>query len=93
MNIPFIGSKVKQLRQKFSQSVGLPIRDALPASQIEAALEAEHVVYRRCLFDRHHLGVSEPGAGCRPELSQSDFPGLCLPVRYPAAGDRSDGTD
>ena len=51
MNIPVIGSKVKQLRQKFSQSVGLPIRDALPASQIEAALEAEHVVYRRCLFD------------------------------------------
>lgn len=51
MNIPFIGSKVKQLRQKFSQSVSLPIRDALPASRIEAALEAENVTYRECLFD------------------------------------------
>ena len=51
MSIPFIGSKVKHLRQKFSQSVSLPIRDALPASSIEAALEAEGVTYRECLFD------------------------------------------
>ena len=51
MSISLIGSKVKQLRQKFSQSVGLPIREALPTSEIEAAVEAEHVVYRRCLFD------------------------------------------
>ncbi len=51
MNIPFIGSKVKQLRQKFSQSIGLPIQDALPASAIEAALKAEGITYRRCLFD------------------------------------------
>ena len=51
MNIPFIGSKVKQLRQRFSESVGLPIKDALPASAIEAALEAEGISYRCCLFD------------------------------------------
>lgn len=51
MNIPFIGNTIKQLRQKFSDSVGLPIRDALPASVIETALHAENVTYRRCLFD------------------------------------------
>ena len=46
-----IGSKVRQVRQKFSHSVGLPIRDALSASQIEEVLRAEQIVYRRCLFD------------------------------------------
>ncbi len=51
MTTPFIGSSIKQLRQKFSQSVGLPLREALPESEIEAALKAENVVYRRCLFD------------------------------------------
>ena len=51
MNIPYIGNQVKQLRRKFSQSVGLPIKDALPESAIEAALAAENYTYRRCFFD------------------------------------------
>ena len=51
MNIPFIGNKVKQLRRKFSQSVGLPIKDALPESAIEAALAAEKYTCRQCFFD------------------------------------------
>ena len=51
MSISIIGSSIKRLRQKFSHSVGLPIRDALPEDAIEATLQAEEVTYRRCLFD------------------------------------------
>lgn len=51
MNIPFIGSKVKHLRQKFSQSVGLPIQDALPESTIEQVIKAAGYKYRQCVFD------------------------------------------
>lgn len=51
MCISTIGHSVKQLRQKFSHSVGLPIRDALPASAIEGVLHAEGITYRRCLLD------------------------------------------
>jgi len=51
MNIPYIGNRVKQLRRKFSQSVGLPIKDALPESAIESALAAENYTYRACFFD------------------------------------------
>lgn len=46
-----IGQSVKQLRHKFAHSVGLPIRDALPASAIEGVLRAEGLIYRRCLLD------------------------------------------
>ena len=42
---------MNHLRQKFSQSVGLPIRDALPADAIEAVVRSEGLTYRRCLFD------------------------------------------
>jgi len=51
MSISIIGSSTNRLRQKFSQSVGLPIREALPEDEIEAALEAEDIIYRRCLLD------------------------------------------
>ena len=51
MRISIIGSSVKRLRQKFAQSTGLPIREALSEADIEAALKAEGVTYRRCLFD------------------------------------------
>ena len=51
MSISSIGSSVKRLRQKFSQSTGLPIREALSEADIEATLQAEGVTYRRCLFD------------------------------------------
>lgn len=51
MSISIIGSSIKRLRQKFSQSVGLPIREALSADQIETELQAEGIKYRRCLFD------------------------------------------
>jgi hypothetical protein len=51
LSIPTIGHSVHQLRQKFSHSVGLPIRDALPSAAIEAVLRSEGLTYRRCLFD------------------------------------------
>jgi len=51
MSISIIGSSIKRLRQKFSQSIGLPIREALPEAEMEAALRAEHVMYRRCLWN------------------------------------------
>ena len=51
MPISIIGCSIHRLRQKFSQSVGLPIREALPEEAIEAALAAEGVPYRRCLLD------------------------------------------
>ena len=51
MSISIIGSSIQRLRQKFSQSTGLPIREVLPEDEIEAVLKAENVAYRRCLFD------------------------------------------
>ena len=51
MDIPDIGHSVKQLRKKFAQSTGLPLRDSLSAASIEAALRAEGVTYRCCLLD------------------------------------------
>jgi len=51
MDILDIGHSVKHLRQKFSQSTGLPLRDVLSASTIETALRAEGVSYRCCLLD------------------------------------------
>ncbi len=46
MSIPIIGHSANHLRQKFSQSVGLPIRDALPAEAIEAVIRSEGATYR-----------------------------------------------
>lgn len=51
MSISIIGSSIKRLRQKFSQSTGLPIRESLSEKEIEAAFKAENVIYRRCFFD------------------------------------------
>lgn len=44
-------NRVQILKQKFTQSFGLPFRDLLPESIIQAALDAEKVKYRRRLFD------------------------------------------
>lgn len=51
MSISTIGHSVHSLRQKFSHSVGLPLRTALPAAAIEAVVRSEGVTSRRCLFD------------------------------------------
>ena len=51
MSISSIGHSVNQLRHKFSHSVGLPIREALPAAAIEAVVRSEGIRHRRCLFD------------------------------------------
>jgi hypothetical protein len=51
MGITNIGHSVKQLRQKFAQSTGLPLRDTLSAATIEAAMQAEGVGGRRCLLE------------------------------------------
>ena len=51
MDILDIGHSVKQLRKKFAQSTGLPLREALSAATIATALRAEGVSYRCCLLD------------------------------------------
>ena len=39
MSISMGGGSIKQLRQKFAQSTGLPIRASLPEKDIEAAFK------------------------------------------------------
>ena len=51
MSISMGGGSIKQLRQKFAQSTGLPLRESLPAKDIEAAFKAENIPSRRCFFD------------------------------------------
>lgn len=51
MTFSTIANRVKILKQKFNQSLGLPFRDLLPESTIQQALEAEKVKYRQRLFD------------------------------------------
>ena len=51
MSISISGGSIKQLRQKFAQSTGLPLRESLPAKDIEAAFKAENIPSRRCFFD------------------------------------------
>ncbi len=48
MKIP---NHIEILLQKFTQSLGLPFRDLLPASLIQEALKAEKIQYRHRLFD------------------------------------------
>jgi hypothetical protein len=43
MTIATIPNRVKILKQKFTQSLGLPFRDLLPESTIFEALEAERI--------------------------------------------------
>lgn len=47
-NIP---NRAKILKQKFTQSIGLPFRDLLPESIIQEVLDTLKVKYRRRLFD------------------------------------------
>lgn len=51
MTTPTLPNRVKILKQKFTQSLGLPFRDLLLESTIREALEAEKVKYRQRLFD------------------------------------------
>ncbi|URD53607.1 IS4 family transposase [Chroococcidiopsis sp. CCNUC1] len=44
-------NRVKILKQKFSQSWGLPFRELLPESVIEQAIDELKIKYRRRLFD------------------------------------------
>ncbi len=76
MSIPTIGHSVDSLRQKFSHSVGLPIRDALPAAVIEAVIRSEGLPYRRCLLDpvvtlwAFLSQVLDPDRCCRKAVSR-----------------------
>ena len=45
-----IGNSVAILRQKFQQSIGLPFADMFDQSQIEDALKAYGISYRKRLF-------------------------------------------
>ncbi len=51
MTISTLPSRVQILKQKFTQSLGLPFRELLPESTITEALSAEKIKYRRRLFD------------------------------------------
>lgn len=51
MSISTLPSRVQILKQKFTQSLGLPFRDLLPESIILEALNAEKIKCRRRLFD------------------------------------------
>ncbi len=51
MTIATIPNRVKILKQKFTQSLGLPFRDLLSESTIQEALAAERIKYRQRLFD------------------------------------------
>jgi len=44
-------NRVQMLKQKFTQSLGLPFQDLLPESLIREALRAENMKYRCRLFD------------------------------------------
>ena len=46
-----VTNRVKILKQKFSQSWGLPFRELLPESVIEQAIDELKIKYRRRLFD------------------------------------------
>jgi hypothetical protein len=51
MTIATIPNRVKILKQKFTQSLGLPFRDLLSQSIIREAMSAEKIKYRQRLFD------------------------------------------
>lgn len=50
MTIPVIGSRVAILKQKFAQSVGLPVCQVLPEAVIEEAVRTENLRYRQRIF-------------------------------------------
>lgn len=51
MFIPNIPHRVQILKQKFTNSVGLPFRDLLPESTIRKSLQELQIKYRQRLFD------------------------------------------
>lgn len=51
MSIPTLPNRVQILKQKFTQSFGLPFRDLLSESTIQESLDALKIKYRRRLFD------------------------------------------
>lgn len=51
MSISNIPNRVQILKQRFTQSLGLPFQELLPESTIKEALVAEKIKYRRRLFD------------------------------------------
>ncbi len=51
MTVSTTSYRVQILASKFTNSLGLPFRELLPESSIQAALDAEKIRYRRRLFD------------------------------------------
>ena len=51
MTIINIPKRVQILRQKFTNSLGLPFQELLPESIIQEVLNAEKITYRKRLFD------------------------------------------
>ncbi len=51
MSTSILPNRVQILKQKFTQSLGLPFRDLLSEAMITEALKAEEIKYRRRLFD------------------------------------------
>jgi hypothetical protein len=50
MRISSIGRSIAVIKQKFSQSLGLPFQEVLPESLVDEALEAEGICYRERMF-------------------------------------------
>lgn len=65
MSIPNISNRVQILKQKFTNSVGLPFRDLLPESTIRKSLQELKIKYRQRLFDPFVTmkGISISGFG------------------------------
>ncbi|WNN90699.1 hypothetical protein [Gloeocapsopsis dulcis] len=51
MSTPTIPNRVEILKQKFTNSLGLPFQYILPESTIQEVLNAENITYRKRLFD------------------------------------------
>lgn len=50
MSISTVPARLQILKQKFTQSIGLPFQDLLSESTIQEALNAEKIKYRQRLF-------------------------------------------
>jgi len=51
MKLPIIGNYVKILRERLSNSIGLPFQEILSQDMIEKAMKDENIKYRKRLYD------------------------------------------
>jgi hypothetical protein len=51
MTITTVTNRVKILKEKFTQSLGLPFQNLLPESEIQKVMDELKIKYRQRLFD------------------------------------------